>query len=426
MDKVLYYLLAYIIGSSSYAHFSFSGQITNVYGVRPTLACFNERAYRRPEGYPSHIKKPKKIAGQQTSSSQEVTASQVQEYYFDYQQLRNQTKIYLPNPLRSSKVAILGALNKHFLHVPSGRLRRNEPFEKARLHYLQALGHSEWTGHPNRLPAALEIQRQLPRKPALVEPWNNRLIAREDFDSTRNIKNKAAVRRYSDFVKKLPAAYTLLPYMPAYRQNLPDGLITNDKTQRVILPEALEARDPALQAAPASPTWKTNTFLIVHWWLAGLALVSTILLIYFYHRLSIKEKLLASIDNKLAESQQTQENLRQRLFVYAQNLADSNYEKKELLAKLERTSLARTRQEALESLSQFRISKTEDIRTFRLLFEKVFPGYWDRLKKELPDLTENEQMIASLFKLGYTTREMATVMGISYDGTKKARYRLKR
>ncbi|MDN3686601.1 hypothetical protein [Cyclobacterium jeungdonense] len=44
--------------------------------------------------------------------------------------------------------------------------------------------------------------------------------------------------------------------------------------------------------------------------------------------------------------------------------------------------------------------------------------------EELSDLTENEQMIASLFKLGYTSRIMATIMGIFYDGTKKARYRL--
>lgn len=210
------------------------------------------------------------------------------------------------------------------------------------------------------------------------------------------------------------------------KEKLSDSLISIKKMKRIARSEFLFEQDSVLQANPYRTLGEIKTGTAIHWWLTGLALVSMVLLVHFYHRLSIKQKLLLAFDHQLTESREKQEKLKRKLLVYAENLANSDHKNKELMAQLERYSLARARQEALEALSRFRISKTEDLRAFRLLIEKVFPGYWEWLKEELPDLTENEQMIASLFKLGYTTQEMATVMGISYDGTKKARYRLKK
>ncbi|MDN3686600.1 hypothetical protein [Cyclobacterium jeungdonense] len=79
----------------------------------------------------------------------------------------------------------------------------------------------------------------------------------------------------------------------------------------------------------------------------------------------------------MRKSHKKQEKLKQKLPVYAENLANSDYKNKEIMAQLERSSLARARQEALEALSRFRISIKEDLRTFRMLIETVFPGYWE-------------------------------------------------
>ncbi|WP_162417063.1 tetratricopeptide repeat protein [Cyclobacterium roseum] len=235
-----------------------------------------------------------------------------------------------------------------------------------------------------------------------------------------------------DLMNDLAEEYFRLNDLSSYRhcllqkEKLSDSLINIEKIKRIARSEFLFEQDSVLQANPYSTLWDVHPYPAIHWWLTGLALGSMILLVYFYHRLSIKEKLLSAFDNQLTESRKKHEKLKKKLLVYAENLANSDHKNKELMAQLERSSLAQARQEALESLSRFRISKKEDLRTFRMLIETVFPGYWERLKEELPDLTENEQMIASLFKLGYSTREMATVMGISYDGMKKARYRLKK
>ncbi|WP_375585497.1 helix-turn-helix transcriptional regulator [Cyclobacterium xiamenense] len=173
------------------------------------------------------------------------------------------------------------------------------------------------------------------------------------------------------------------------------------------------------QTGTSSPAWVQRL-------LAGLALVSLLLLGYLYYRLRIKENVIRAVGFQLMESRKRQERLNQQLLAYSDRLASSVSKNKQLLQQLNQSSATSARQEALEALSRFRISKTEDLRTFRLLFEKAFPGYWDGLPGEIPDLTENERMVAALFKLGYTTQEMATVLGISYESTKKARYRLKK
>jgi tetratricopeptide (TPR) repeat protein len=211
------------------------------------------------------------------------------------------------------------------------------------------------------------------------------------------------------------------------KEKLSDSLINLNKAKNIARSEIFFEQDSdftPLQAQPhggtaSSPGW-------AQWLLSGLALVCLLLLVYSYYRLRIKEKLIRVVDSQLKESRKRQERLNRQLLAYSERLANTVTKNKELLHQLNQSSAASARQEALEALSRFRISKTEDLRTFRLLFERAFPGYWEGLLKEVPDLTENERMIAALFKLGYTTQEMADVLGISYEGTKKARYRLKK
>lgn len=61
---------------------------------------------------------------------------------------------------------------------------------------------------------------------------------------------------------------------------------------------------------------------------------------------------------------------------------------------------------------------------FLLLFSKVYPDFFERLKEKHPSLTQNELRTCSLVKLNLGLLDMANALNITTDGARKARYRL--
>ncbi|SHN02652.1 hypothetical protein SAMN04488057_105295 [Cyclobacterium lianum] len=241
-----------------------------------------------------------------------------------------------------------------------------------------------------------------------------------------------ALSLHRDLLEDLSEEYYKQKNLQAYRaslqlkEKLADSLINLEKAKNIASAEMLYRQEKNTASAQIPNAFPKETTASIQIGLALLALSSFIFLVYFYYRLSIKEKLLRVFDTQLRDSKKKQEKLQKKLLVYSENLANSLNKNQELVRELEKSATNYARQEALEALAQFKISRQEDCRTFRLLFEKAFPGYWELLKKDLPQLTENELMLGALFKLGFSTQEMASVLGISYDGTKKARYRFKK
>jgi DNA-binding CsgD family transcriptional regulator len=74
----------------------------------------------------------------------------------------------------------------------------------------------------------------------------------------------------------------------------------------------------------------------------------------------------------------------------------------------------------------YSFSLDKDWEEFRLYFEEVHTGFFDTLKKRYPDLTPNELRLAALAKLNLSIKETATIMGITPDSVKTARYRLRK
>lgn len=63
---------------------------------------------------------------------------------------------------------------------------------------------------------------------------------------------------------------------------------------------------------------------------------------------------------------------------------------------------------------------------FRNEFELAYPDYLKNLKKDHPQLTENDLRILTLMKLDLTNKSMGDLLGISLEGVKKAKQRLKK
>ncbi|MEZ4952681.1 MAG: tetratricopeptide repeat protein [Saprospiraceae bacterium] len=68
----------------------------------------------------------------------------------------------------------------------------------------------------------------------------------------------------------------------------------------------------------------------------------------------------------------------------------------------------------------------EDWTSFKMHFEKAYPGYMFRLRNAFPSLTEAEERLFLFIKLNLTTKESASLLGISPDSVKKTRNRLRK
>ncbi|VTQ07464.1 helix-turn-helix transcriptional regulator [Sphingobacterium daejeonense] len=63
---------------------------------------------------------------------------------------------------------------------------------------------------------------------------------------------------------------------------------------------------------------------------------------------------------------------------------------------------------------------------FKNIFDRVYPGYLDNEKESVPKLTEYDLRLLALMKLGLTNRSVGDLLGISLEGVKKAKQRLKK
>lgn len=143
-----------------------------------------------------------------------------------------------------------------------------------------------------------------------------------------------------------------------------------------------------------------------------------------------KEKQLLSVEKMRAEEEL--KNAEERFTKYLATLK----EKTQLIENLdsELTVLKQTTNTAgletlaanMDKLVSSTILTDEDWRHFKTLFEQVQPGFLAQLKDKFPDLSPGETRLLILTKLNLSTREMATMLGISVDAIRKARYRLRK
>lgn len=89
-------------------------------------------------------------------------------------------------------------------------------------------------------------------------------------------------------------------------------------------------------------------------------------------------------------------------------------------------SAAQQRTEQLTQLLHATILTEEDWKEFRLLFDKVYPGFFIRLKEKMADLSPADTRLMALTKLQLAPKEMAAMLGLTYEAIKKSRQRLRK
>lgn len=82
--------------------------------------------------------------------------------------------------------------------------------------------------------------------------------------------------------------------------------------------------------------------------------------------------------------------------------------------------------EVLDELLKEPIMTDDRWTKFKLTFDQVFPEYLKKKKLKYPRLTEGDLRLLALTKLKYSNMGMSSLLGISLDGVKKGKQRLKK
>lgn len=168
--------------------------------------------------------------------------------------------------------------------------------------------------------------------------------------------------------------------------------------------------------------------------LAGLVLVGIIgFLIFHRQRLKIKKN-RTELENKELKEEKLERDLdhrNQQLTTHTLHLVQKNKSMKDLKKHIneireDQNGSLMSDLHKLENMVDYSFNLDEDWKQFEIYFEQLHNGFFDELKERYPDLTSHELRLSALVKLNLSIKEIATIMGITPDSVKTARYRLRK
>jgi len=165
---------------------------------------------------------------------------------------------------------------------------------------------------------------------------------------------------------------------------------------------------------------------------AGIAMLILLMVISMlvYNRQRLKSK--KDKELLIAEKEVVDERLKNAgiaLHRFTENLRQKNAlieNFKNEVDRLDKQSVIRKNAGNLESLLQAHIMTDDNWNDFKKLFSKVYPGFFVTLSKYHPHLSSTDTRILALIKLGLKNTEMANMLGITVEGIKKAKQRLRK
>ncbi|HKO80641.1 MAG TPA: tetratricopeptide repeat protein [Chitinophagaceae bacterium] len=170
---------------------------------------------------------------------------------------------------------------------------------------------------------------------------------------------------------------------------------------------------------------KKSQLLLRNILVAGLIVLFLIaLLIVNRQRLKEKIKTEKSEQEKLRMEQEIA-SAKEQMKMFTDNIIEKTSLIEKLEAQAKDKAASSEQQIIISELSQQTILTEEDWLKFKTLFEKIYPGFFIKLKQKFHDITVAEQRMAALIRLNLTMRQMASMLGISTDSVRKTRQRLR-
>jgi tetratricopeptide (TPR) repeat protein/DNA-binding CsgD family transcriptional regulator len=158
--------------------------------------------------------------------------------------------------------------------------------------------------------------------------------------------------------------------------------------------------------------------------IAGIVLAASfiILLLSRRNRILQLEKQMADVKQQAADAEMA--SAREQLDLFTRSL----HEKTHLLDQLQQQATTESnglQMDIIQDLTRQAILTEEDWQFFRNSFDKIYPGFFMRLRQAAPDITMAEQRMAALTLLKMNGKEIAAVLGISPESVRKTRQRLR-
>jgi DNA-binding CsgD family transcriptional regulator len=214
-----------------------------------------------------------------------------------------------------------------------------------------------------------------------------------------------------------------------YYNNLWSAL--NDSLEKVVATSSLAISKARLnnetsRYAIQNLNKEKRTQLVLRNIMIAAILVFSFIVILVVNRQRLKEKLKtgkAELENLRMEQEMASAKEQMRMFT--ENIVEktSLIEKLELQAKDKEASSEQ--QAIIAELTHQTILTEEDWTQFKALFEKIYAGFFLKLKEKFPDITIAEQRMAALTRLHLATRQISSMLGISVDSVHKSRQRLR-
>ncbi len=115
----------------------------------------------------------------------------------------------------------------------------------------------------------------------------------------------------------------------------------------------------------------------------------------------------------------------EQLNMFTQNIVEKTKLIEQMEQQLDERNLSKEHARLIEELSRQTILTEEDWTTFKTLFEKIYPGFFLNLMEKVTDITLAEQRMAALTRLHLTSKQIASILGISLNSVHKAKQRLR-
>jgi tetratricopeptide (TPR) repeat protein len=143
-----------------------------------------------------------------------------------------------------------------------------------------------------------------------------------------------------------------------------------------------------------------------------------------------RQKLKIQLQQQAAQERQRLaelevQNAREQLVEFTRRILEKSELVESLQEQLLQKELTAEQHQMIVELTHQQLLTDADWDKFKSLFERVYPGFFISVRDRAPDITLAELRMAALIKLQLTSREAASLLGVSLDTIHKTRQRLK-
>ncbi|MGC4037270.1 MAG: tetratricopeptide repeat protein [Chitinophagaceae bacterium] len=163
--------------------------------------------------------------------------------------------------------------------------------------------------------------------------------------------------------------------------------------------------------------------------LIGMIVFLMLIVLLYINRIRMKKG--AAVKLAQVEKRIVMEKLKRsqvELNSFANRLKEKNEIIERFRSNIERLGTTASETERVSLVTQLNhasILTENDWQNFRVLFDKVYPGFFNRLQNIVPTLSPTDMRLMALAKLQIAQKDMAAMLGMGYDAVRKARQRLR-